>query len=227
MKYLPCLLLLVLLFSACSCKPIEYVDDLGEAFIPSGIAGTPQYIAKINDKFCLDADGQPGGCYVKYPWDKPTVISIMGQPYAYKLKLTCSEWITINPGVEQPSQMAFDVEANSPQVVIIPVSGYNNEVAFTCIGRIYPRDRPEPMSAFFEFRARLFDPAFRQREAIYFKDGVQTFGEHALYTKILNDEAWEDLRPKTTQIRTKQPFMSYSESYSMGVNTYGFSKPAN
>lgn len=193
-----------------SCVAVQYTDDT--VFMSSGQAGAPEYPVKVSGKWCRDMDGIPGGCYLRWPNDKDILVEVLPVDYEYRIRILCSD----NLGINQ----TFDVMANEPYAFVIPWQRFENEASFTCMGRVFPKDRPEPVSALFEVRVRVHDGAYQRREDMYHTRGYQIFGSGSRTVTYWKDGS-QKLASKKTYLKTKEPVPAITESYNMRFNYRG------
>jgi len=211
MKFL--ILMTLVIFAACSCKPIKYQSD-EFTFISSGMANTPEYPVHINGEWCKNIKGELGGCYLRVKRDKPTIIKLLPQEYAFTLTIKCSAKIKFTA-----YENGVDFPKDTP--VTVTITDYQAQNSFICLGRIYPQDRGEPISAFFEVRMRIKDPNYSPREAIHNTGGYQIFGKYSLYSTWHDGKEWKSGKKKTA-IKTKTQYPAVSESHNMRFNYVGF-----
>ena len=200
-----------------ACSSIKYKDDLG--FLVSAQANSTEYPIHVNGKLCIDLDGQTGLCSKRVKSNEPVTFSVDPQPYSYKFQITCSK----GTGIEKESR---DVESNkSFEFKILPAQ-FDTLLVFSCVGNVYPADRPQPMAAKFRVQINVYDAEYTGREEMYVtkKQGknVLVLGTHAR-TSFVNDGAgWKRYTEKTyVEVKNPATVVAWSESYNMRYNGYG------
>lgn len=196
-------------FLMLGCPKIKYEND---TLIPSAVAGSPEYPVSINDQWCKDSKGVHGFCAIRLDEGTDVKIKLIAKPYAYRLDIQC-----FKNGVWSKS---IDVLADTPIEVVIKASEMPKEYAFSCIGDIYPHDRPEPTAAFFEARFRIVKKGYVPLEATYRQDKFQVFGKFAYNVQMWDGKKWlTQMRMPVAEIPNTP---SIVESYNMRLNVYGF-----
>jgi hypothetical protein len=206
MRFLVCLLLLL------GCYDLKYQPDT--YFMGSALANSPEFLVKVNGTVCKDADNQIGACYKRISSSQDLQLDILPLDYAYTFHLTCTDTIS--------SDVKKDVLANQPLSITIPSSKYGTVKVFNCVGRVFPLNRREDISAFFEVRVRLVDSQYTKLEDIYktkYKDkDVMIFGKYAYKTQTMDNGMWKQLDKVTVG---KPHSAVIVESYNMRYSYYG------
>jgi hypothetical protein len=214
------LVILVLILVACT--TIKYQDDTG--YLNSAQAESPEFPVYLNGKVCKDTDNQPGLCSKKIQSNSILSIEIPALPYSYKLDLACTKSLD--------ESKIYDVEANTKFIRLIPPEKFASVKSFICIGEIFPKDRPEQISALWEVRVKISDKAYTPRESIYLtkKHGFVflVMGEYARSILVYDQGQWRHYS-KTAVVRIKgdpSKVRAYSESYQMRFNFFQFDEKA-
>jgi hypothetical protein len=191
------------------CPKIKYEND---TLIPSAVAGSPEYPVSINAQWCKDSKGVHGFCAIRIDEGSDITIKIIAKPYAYRLDLQClknGSW-----------SKSIDVLADKPLELTIKADEFKGQYAFSCIGDIYPHDRPTPTAAFFEARFRVVKKGYVPLEATYRQDTFQVFGKFAYNVQLWDGKNWvTQMRMPVAEIANTP---SIVESYNMRLNVYGF-----
>ena len=199
-----------LFFLLVGCPKIKYENDF--KLIPSAIAGSPEYPVSINNQWCKDSKGVHGFCAIRIDEGSDIGIKIISKPYGYRLTLQClknGSWAK-----------SFDVLPGVDFNIKIPAQDFANNYAFSCIGDIYPSDRPEPTAAFFEARFRVVKKGYVPMESTYRDGEFQVFGKFARTVQIWDGKKWIT---KSNLTSAKIPnAASIVESHNMRLSVYGF-----
>lgn len=209
MKKILILMLLVLCFA--SCKQLKYVADM--QFNPSAYANSPEYPVQINGKWCVDGSGMGGFCVVRQPEEKDMLIRIQPQLYGYRIRVQCSSLTGID--------VTYDILPQKEFTMTISKEKFKEFNVISCVGNIYPSDRPEPIGAMFELRARVIRNDYTPKTNIYWKEGYQVFGSDSYISTFYLDDQWTQ-KKEATVIKTEKPLFGISESYKMRFSYYGF-----
>lgn len=201
-------LLLFILLTACSCQPIKYQADLG--FLNSAQANSPEYLVKINGKYCKDMDGQIGLCAKRIKSNEKIRFIMDKRAYSYRLNVGCSSLVDFN--------LSVDVLENAVFEFSIDPEAFKEAKSFTCIGEIFPQDRKEEISAFWHTRFVVVDENYQGRESIYSQDGILVLGQNAKYS-LLNEDK---IIKKKASVKSDGVEKAYSESETMRFNYYGY-----
>jgi hypothetical protein len=203
--FLPLILILV---TACSCKPIKYTSDFG--FLPSAQANSPEFLVKINGKYCKDMDGRIGLCAKRVRSNEKIILVLDARPYSYRLNVNCSSLVDFNLSVDVAQNAAFSFE--------IHPDSFQEVKSFTCIGEVFPQDRPQEVSAFWHSRFVVFDKEYQERESIYSDGEHLVLGQNARFS-LLNEEKAVS---KKTRVKAAGINKAYSESETMRFNYWGY-----
>lgn len=201
-------LLFFILLTACSCQPLKYKADLG--FLNSAQANSPEYLVKINGKFCKDLDGEMGLCAKRIKSNEKISFILDKRAYSYRLNVSCSSLVNF--------KLSVDVLENANFEFSIEPEAFQEAKSFTCIGEVFPQDRSESVSAFWHSRFIVVDKLYQGREEIYSQDGALILGSNAKYT-LLNEDK---IIKKKTAIKADGISKAYSESETMRFNYYGY-----
>jgi len=205
------LLLVLVLLSFASCKQLKYVADIN--FDPSAYANSPEYPVQINGKWCVDGSGMGGFCVVRQPEKKDMLIRILPQLYGYRIRVQCSTATGID--------ITLDVLPEKELIITLQKEKFNEFNVISCVGNIYPSDRPEPIAAMFELRARIIRDDYTPKANIYWDKGYQVFGSDSYISTFFLDDQWTQ-KKEMTYMKTEKPLFGISESYKMRFNYYGF-----
>jgi hypothetical protein len=209
------LILAPLLLAACQGRAVQYMDD--SSFMTPSKANAAEVLVTVNGRPCLDVDGAPGLCALRIKSGEDLVIGLSGEPYAYQLTLTCSSGLQLNGQYSSPAGQVLRVT--------IPADKYGNLKSFTCIGEIFPQDRPEPSSSKFEFRAAVVSQAYVPREPVQVVergDGrwYAEPGPYALYTLVKDSGVWRVYHRETSIHVSGPDVIVASESRECRMNLY-------
>jgi hypothetical protein len=201
-------LLFVTFFTITSCQSMKYASDLG--FLNSAQANSPEFLVKINGKFCKDVDGQIGLCAKRVKSNEKISFILDKRPYSYRLNVECSASINFKLNVDVIEDTVYEFSI-SPE-------SFQEQQSFTCVGEVFPQDRPQEVSAFWHTRFVVFDKNYQARESIYSANGQLILGQNAKYS-LLNEE-----KPisKKTAVKAAGIEKAYSESETMRFNYYGY-----
>lgn len=206
---------LVIVLTACA--SIKYADDA--AFTASAWGNSPEFPVWVNGKLCVDTDGIPGMCSKRVKANEPLTYRLEARPYAYTLRVACPK--------EMGESFGVDVEAGKPFDHTITPDKYPTARSFVCIGEIFPQDRGEPISAKWEFRAKVVDPNYTMRETPYIaKKGKRSFliaGQYARSVDVYDQGEWKhhDRAPVVEIKGDPEKVLAFSESFVMRFNSYG------
>jgi hypothetical protein len=194
------------------CTSLPYKDDAG--YLNSAQAGSYEFPVSVNGKPCKDMDGVLGACTKQIKNDQALVVDLPERPYAYRLDIQCSMPL----GVSFP----VDVQKNSPYRLEIKPEAFADLISWTCKGEVFPYDRDQAVSAMWQVRVLVRDPAYQGREKIYTKDGkVIVLGAHAKYSDICDSRGCRQEKEKTVA-GYKGSVKAISESEVMRFNTFGW-----
>lgn len=220
MKKMPFLLLAFFIFMGCSCVPIKYEDDL--TFISSGYAGNAEAFARINQKSCVSGEGQIGVCYRSIKKNLDLDFKLLKQSYDYRFRFTCSK--NIRATYQESPGSPIDVLKENEFTFKIDKGEYLDADEFICRGRIFPMDRPDDVSSFFEVRVLLINPEYQMRENSYVttkdKKKYLVLGKQAYLSKIFIDGKWQGFKEKTAIELKSENFCAMSESKKMRMNHF-------
>lgn len=214
-RFLPAILIAL---AALACSTLKYSDD--RVFLVSAQADSPEFPVFVNGKICKDTDGIPGLCSKRIKSNEPLEIRMDPRPYSYTLKLNCTRELGESQTFPVPSGLEFK-HAITPEKFAALSS-------FICIGEVLPDDRDLPVSAKWEFRAKIVDRAYNAREEIVLikKHGRQflVLGQHAKFSSVFDEGEWKTYKEKTVVEIKGDPahVLAYSESFNMRFNTRGF-----
>lgn len=187
---------------------MKYSSDFG--FLNSAQANSPEYLVKINGKFCKDIDGEIGLCAKRVKSNEKISFILDKRPYSYRLNVECSSAVNFKLNVDVLENSAFEFSIDPSQ--------FSESKSFTCIGEVFPQDRKEEVSAFWHSRFIVFDKNYQAREMIYSFDGALILGQNAKYS-LLNEE--KQVKHKAT-VKANGIFKAYSESDAMRFNYHGY-----
>ena len=208
MKSITLLTFIFVLLAAISCQQMKYASDLG--FLNSAQANSPEYLVKINGKFCKDLDGQIGLCAKRVKSDEKITFVLDKRPYSYRLNVDCSSLVDFKLSVDVLEDNVFEFSID-PEL-------FKEAKSFTCIGEVFPQDRPQEVSAFWHSRFVVFDKEYQARESIYVQGKNLILGQNAKYS-ILNEE--KTIKKKTA-VNSDRVEKAYSESDAMRFNYWGY-----
>jgi hypothetical protein len=201
-------ILSVFLLSLFACQSLKYKSDIG--FLNSAQANSPEYLVKINGKFCKDIDGMIGLCAKRIKSNEKITFVLDKRPYSYRVNVECSSLVDFS--------LSIDVLANSSFEFEITPDKFPEAKTFTCIGEVFPQDREEEVSAFWHTRFVVYDKSYQARESINVQGDQLVLGQHAKYT-LLNEE--KNISKKTSY-NFKDVKRAWSESEIMRMNFYGY-----
>lgn len=217
-RFLPLLAISILAWLCPSCASLKYSDDVG--FLVSAQADSPEFPVFINGKICKDTDGIPGLCSKRIRSNEPLVIKMDPRPYAYTIRMACTK--------ELGESQAFAVPKNAPFEHAIAPEKFSSLKSFICIGEIFPDDRDLPISAKWEFRAKVEDRIYAQRETPYIrakgKKNYLVLGQYAKFSNVFDEGQWKAYKEKTIVEIKGDPakVVAYSESFNCRFNSIGF-----
>lgn len=190
----------------------------------SAQADSPEFVVYVNGKLCKDTDGIPGLCSKRIRSNEDVLLHFDPLPYAWHMTLDCG-----NVGPFPPIQEV----ANAAHEILITRAQFVSFKSFTCIGEIFPEDRPQPLSAKWELRAKIVDAQYEAREQITeeTKDGrtYLVLGQFARSAWVFDEGKWSK-HWKDTIVEIKgnpHHVQAWSESYQMRVNTFQLEAPVS
>lgn len=197
--------LLLFVLSCASCRSLKYDADIG--FISAAQANNPEFPVQINGAYCKDSEGKPGFCAKRINSKEDLEIKIGPRPYNYNIKIQCSSplGLVVNK----------DILKNESFSHVIENADLSEFLNLTCIGELFPKDRPQPISSFFRVALVVFDAKYVPRPEPYYTRGRIVFGSGALYTN-LNGYKYK----KGTVIKAPKDSSGFSESELMRFNYY-------
>lgn len=205
-------LILISLLILCSCNEIKYQADIG--FLNSAQANSFEYFVTINGAPCKDMDNKIGLCAKRIESNAPLKFKIDPKPYGYSFNLRCTKELNSDYSINIAKDQAYEFSIAPEKFATVK--------SFTCIGEIFPEDRPQEISGNFQVRAIVFDSNYIERELVYTKevkkDTYLVFGKYAKYT-FLNGKTYKE--QTAIKINKDQKNFGYSESENLRVNSYG------
>jgi len=215
--YIKIMFLVTTILLSFSCNQLEYKDDL--AFLSPGEANYPDYFVLINNKPCVDMTGSVGLCAYKHDESMPLNFKLLKQPYAYKLDFRCGNIQGI------VFEKIIDVLKKDEVVFTISEDMLKDQRYLNCIGDIYPQDRGNNASSFFEARIRLHKDSYIKPSEVYtttYKKGnFLVLGEHAYSAKVKTKNKWYYLNKKTYLEHDSEIQFAVVETKNMRRSYYG------
>lgn len=201
-----CIVILMIIFA--SCKQLEYQNDLTYL---SPIAGNyPDYFVRINGEVCRDMSGNVGMCAIKHSKNSPLTFSFLAQEYNYSLDFRCgnAQGIFFRKRVDVIKGNDFSFEISAKELEML---NYAN-----CVGDIFPIDRDDTVSSFFEVRIRFSQKDYMAPMDIYTykykKKNYLVLGQHAYRAKVKVKNKWYKLKEQTVFKFTNQPEFAMIET---------------
>lgn len=209
--------LLLTVWLVFSCKQLDYEDDL--TYTSPGEANYPDYFVLVNNKPCVDMTGSVGLCAYKHDESIPLSFKLLKQSYAYKLDFRCgnSEGMVFTK--------VIDVLKDDEASFTIDDETLYGQRYLNCIGDIFPQDRENNASSFFEVRIRLHKDTYINPSEIYttIHNGNKylILGEHAYRAKIKTENKWHYLKKKTYFKYDSDIQFAVAETKNMRRSYYG------
>lgn len=198
-----------------SCAETTYKPDHG--FLNSAQAGAFEYPIMVNGTLCRDMDSQVGFCAKRIADNTQLQIKVSAQQYAYRFHVVCSQEL----GVDYSEEVVKDREA----LISIGPNSFDDLQSFTCIVEIFPKDRPEEVSAKARVSVVLYDHNYVGRERITMTErGEKSYlylGDHAKYAKVCIGAECRRYKERTILEVPRGPtIFAYSESERMRFNYF-------
>jgi hypothetical protein len=209
------LILVAFLLITFSCV-LKYTHD--EAFMNSAYANSSEFLAYLNGTACKDMDGIVGACFKRVKANHDLVIKLHPQNYAYTYRMNCSE--KLNYGFSRNVLKGKSLEHTIEKIK------YEGLPSFTCIGHVYPEDRPAPVGIKFTFRVEVINQSYvalpNIHVTLYKGKRHIVLGKHALHSRVYQKGKWKRYK-KATSVKVKSDKVkAVVESYAGRVQTYGF-----
>lgn len=176
----------ILLLTSC-----QYEDDF--TFMSDARANYFSEEVTVNNYLCKDITGAPGACSIQIPNNLDLTLKLAPRPYEYRVTITCS------------SKLGFEVNTtvleNTERLITIPKDKIAAIDSFTCIGEVFPQDRPEAVSMKFEVRTKVYNAELikldEPRIDISSKGKADILvGIYAKHTKVCNSTDCEFVQEK-------------------------------
>lgn len=182
MKKIPLLTFFLVLILGCrTVAPLKYIPDLH--YVSPAAANSPELLVLLNGVVCADLSGAPGLCALRAVEGSTINLQIPGQAYAYDLSLVCSDSTGFTQKLSSLSENILSIPLAVPSLAVTK--------SFTCIGELFPSDRPQPISSRFEFRVKIVAADYQALERPHYQDGFLVLGSHSLHAYVQDSGVWQ------------------------------------